>query len=291
MNTPPDAVDKTLDPEILGRWIGREDRATDRLDPAHARRMQATLDQTPSLVDGDPLPPLWHWIYFLEAAPMSDLQTDGHRALGGFLPPVALPRRMWAGGRVTFESDLPLGAAVERVSTISAVKPKHGRSGALCFVTVRHAVSADGAPCIAEEQDIVYREAADPTAPMPTPPAPPGDAAWRETVTPSTALLFRYSALTFNAHRIHYDRPYAREIEGYPALVFHGPLTATLLIRFGLERLGAARPARYAYRGAAPLFDDRPFTLCGRPDGAGGAILWAETPDGGLAMSAELSAA
>ena len=279
----------TLDPEILSRWIGREARASDRLDAAHARRMQSTLDEEPTLAEGDPLPPLWHWIYFLEAVPMRRLGRDGHAARGGFLPPVALPRRMWAGGRVEFREPLPLGAEAERVSTIAKVAPKSGRSGPLCFVTVRHALSVGGGEGVVEEQDIVYREDPDPDAPRPAPPAPPEGAVWRETVTPSTTLLFRYSALTFNGHRIHYDRDYARTIEGYPALVFHGPLTATLLCRFGLARLGAAAPARFAYRGAAPLFDDRPFTLCGKPDGAGGATLWAETPEGGLAMSAELS--
>ena len=278
----------TLDADILARWVGREERAADRLEIEQARRMQATLDAEPDLAAGDPLPPLWHWIYFLETVRMGRLGRDGHPARGGFLPPVALPRRMWAGGRLTFRGPLPLGAEAEKVSTIRAVSPKHGRSGSLCFVTVGHEIVVDGAARVSEEQDIVFREDPAPDAPRPTPPAPPEGAEWRETVTPSTTLLFRYSALTFNGHRIHYDRDYAKAVEGYPALVFHGPLTATLLCRFGLDRLGAAAPARFAYRGAAPLFDDRPFTLCGKPDGAGGATLWAETPEGGLAMSAEL---
>ncbi len=279
----------TLDADVLSRWVGREQRLADALDPAQARRMQMTLDEDATLAPGDALPPLWHWIYFLETAPMRRLGRDGHPARGGFLPPVALPRRMWAGGRMTFPGDLPVGAAAEKVSTIRAVAPKSGRSGSLCFVTVGHEILADGRVAVSEEQDIVFREDPAPGAPRPAAPAAPEGAVWRETVTPSTTLLFRYSALTFNGHRIHYDRDYAREVEGYPALVFHGPLTATLLCRFGLARLGASRPARFAYRGAAPLFDDRPFTLCGKPDGAGGASLWAETPEGGLAMSAELA--
>jgi 3-methylfumaryl-CoA hydratase len=277
----------TLDAEILAQWIGREQQARDLIDARHARRMQATLDMPPALEDGDALPPLWHWLYFLDAVPAGALARDGHPARGGFLPPVALPRRMWAGGRVEFHAPIPLGAVAEKTARILAVKPKHGRSGALCFVTVRHETRVGETLCLSEEQDIVYRDDPAPGAPRPAPPAPPEGAVWRESFVPSTSLLFRYSALTFNAHRIHYDRPYALEVEGYPALVFHGPLTATLLIRFGLERLGAAAPRRFAYRGAAPLFDDAPFTLNGRPEGAG-AALWAETPDGGLAMSAEL---
>jgi 3-methylfumaryl-CoA hydratase len=181
-----------------------------------------------------------------------------------------------------------VGAIAEKTSTILSVKPKTGRSGTLCFVTVGHELRVDGGLCLTEEQDIVYREDAAPGAPRPTPPAPPEGGVWEEIVTPSTTLLFRYSALTFNGHRIHYDRAYAQTVEGYPALVFHGPLTATLLCRFGLARLGAERPLTFSYRGAAPLFDDKPFTLRGRPEGDG-AQLWAETPEGGLAMSAELT--
>ena len=222
--------DAIADPGRLREWIGREREDEDVAHLRHARLMAATVGREgPPLEAGDALPPLWHWIYFLEGSPPARLGRDGHPARGAFLPPVPLANRMWAGGRVDFEAPGPLGAPVRKRSRIVAVDAKRGRSGPLVFVTVRHEVFANGARCIAEEHDIVYRDpppAAGTPAPVTDEP-PPGEV--RRTVEPDTTLLFRYSALTFNGHRIHYDLDYCRRVEGYANLVIHGPLVATLL--------------------------------------------------------------
>ncbi len=274
----------TLDPTILSRWIGKSEETSDYLSVKQARLMQTTMDQAASLEEGDPLPPLWHWIYFPVEVPLGGLGRDGHPKLGGFLPPVALPRRMWAGGRLTFAAPLPLGREARKRSTIKAVNPKEGRSGPLCFVTVEHRYAVDGSDCLIEEHDIVYRADPAPDDPKPDPKQPPEQGAWRERVTPSPVQLFRYSALTFNGHRIHYDRDYCRDVEGYPGLVFHGPLTGTLLAALAERRKGA-RLKSFFFKALAPLFDVEPFTIDGRPEGEG-AELWAETPQGHLAMTA-----
>lgn len=278
--------ERTLDPAVLEKWVGRQERASDVFLVGSARRMQATLDLEPSLQEGDPLPALWHWNYYLNETPQSGLGRDGHPKLGGFLPPVALPRRMWAGGRLTFEAPLPLGATVDKLSTVTGVKLKEGRTGPLCFVTVRHEYSIAGAACMTEEHDIVYREDPDPAAPKPDPAPAPDGATVRESVTPSETMLFRYSALTFNGHRIHYDRSYCREVEGYPGLVFHGPLTGTLLADLAVRSNPGKTLKRFAFRALSPLFDTAAFTIAGKAS-ENGMSLWAETPGGGLAMSAE----
>lgn len=276
----------TLDPDILGQWIGRSETAAEPMAVKPARLMQATLDRPPSLAAGDPLPPLWHLLYFFPVeVPMSGLGRDGHPKLGGFLPPVALPRRMWAGGRYRFEAPLRLGETAERHSTITAVSVKEGRSGPLCFVTVEHRYLSEGRLCVTEEHDIVYREDPSPGAPQPTPKPAPSDGVWRREIRPTPVQLFRYSAITFNGHRIHYDRDYCRDVEGYPGLVFHGPLTGTLLAELAQAESGRDLAA-YSFRALSPLFDTAPFHVAGRPEGAG-ARLWAETPEGGLAMTAE----
>ncbi len=280
------SADRTLDPAILETWVGRQERASDVFLVDSARRMQATLDQQPSLKAGDALPPLWHWIYYLNETPQSGLGRDGHPKLGGFLPPVALPRRMWAGGRLTFEAPLTLGATVDKLSTVTGVRLKDGRTGPLCFVTVRHEYAISGATCMIEEHDIVYREDPDPSAPKPEPAAPPQGATVRESVTPSETMLFRYSALTFNGHRVHYDRSYCRDVEGYPGLVFHGPLTGTLLADLAVRSSDGKVLKKFRFKALSPLFDTAAFTILGKPSDAGLA-LWAETPGGGLAMSAE----
>jgi len=265
----------------LRDWIGRTETREERLAKGPAARMAATLGG--AAPDGN-LPPLWHWLYFLDATPRDELAEDGHARRGVFLPPVDLPRRMWAGGRVAFHAPLPLGGTARRVSTLMRAEEKACRSGPLVFVTLRHEVSlADGTLAVAEEQDIVYREAAGPGIAPPPPPAPVG-APWHRAFTADTVLLFRYSALTFNGHRIHYDRDYAAGHEGYPGLVVHGPLTATLLADLAAER-GAGRLAQFDYRAVSPLFDGETFTLNGRPTGAG-AELWAANAKGGVAMRA-----
>ncbi|MFM7346348.1 MAG: MaoC family dehydratase N-terminal domain-containing protein [Tagaea sp.] len=262
-------------------WIGRTETREERVDPAQALKMAATLDR-PAPRAGDPLPPGWHWMFFNAAEPRAALGPDGHPKRGGFLPPVELPRRMWAGGRLTFHGPLRGGAHAIRHSEILKVESKSGKSGDLVFVTVKHRIEADGALALEEEHDIVYRDAPLPGAAQPSRVNPPSGGEISRTIVPDPTLLFRYSALTFNGHRIHYDQPYATKVEGYPGLVFHGPLTATLLM--GLcEELGGQPLARFSFRGAAPLFDTAPFAIRAKREGSS-ISAWAETPDGALAM-------
>ena len=259
-------------------WVGRRESAEDVIAPGPVARLSATLGRDdPPPRPGDPLPPGWHWLYFLEATPRSALHADGHARRGGFLPPSTLPRRRWAGGRLSFEKPLRVGETARRCSEILSITPKQGRSGELLFVTLRHVISGEDGVALSEEHDIVYREAA--KGEQSPGERPPADAHWRREITPDPALLFRFSALTFNAHRIHYDRDYAVATEGYPGLVVHGPLIAILL----LDLLRREQPGRdlagFDYQAHAPLFDGAPFTLAGTPD-----MLWAERPDGTLAM-------
>jgi 3-methylfumaryl-CoA hydratase len=268
-------------------WIGRSEEAADVLEPARSNALRAALGDGAAGAAGDPLPPLHHWLYFWNVQPPAGLGSDGHPAKGGFLPPVPLPRRMWAGGRLRFAQPLHLGERVSRVSTIRKVAAKSGKSGSLVFVTVEHEVSGEQGVAIIEEQDLVYREAAAPGS-IPGPPA--GDAApsapWRRVVTPDPVLLFRYSALTMNGHRIHYDRPYAIDEEAYPALVVHGPLQATLLADLAARSLG--RPlATFDFRGLSPAFEGAALHVCGEAT-EGGATLWTEQ-GGSKAMSATVT--
>ncbi|MCB1396669.1 MAG: MaoC family dehydratase N-terminal domain-containing protein [Rhodobacteraceae bacterium] len=262
-------------------WIGRHEIRTDTLSAAHCARVAALFDHTTAPALGDPLPPLWHWCFFTPDAPQAQMGADGHPKLGDFLPPIPQPRRMWAGGRLRFLRPLRVGELVTRETEILSITEKTGRQGALVFVTLRHQLSGAEGLAIEEEQDIVYRSPSTTQRPAPGDPAP---AEWRDPVTPDPVMLFRYSALTFNAHRIHYDLPYATGEEGYPALVVHGPLTATLLMAAALRHTGR-RPTGFTFRGLAPLFADAPFALCGTQTGDG-ATLWAEGPGGYTAMSA-----
>lgn len=272
----------------LSDWVGRSECAEDVIAAAPARAAAATFDDmTVGSSEGDALPPLWHWFYFLPSAPRSSLGVDGHPRRGSFMPPVPLPRRMFAGGRLTFRGPLRIGAPASRRSLIADVKLKEGKTGPLAFVTVQHTVSQDGEVCIEEEQEIVYRDAARTPLPAPQPvePPPTRPGAWSRTVTADSVLLFRFSALTFNAHRIHYDRDYAIAEEGYPGLVVHGPLTAMLLS--DLVRRHDPRPiVAYRFRAKAPLFEGAPFRLIGMPEGTT-VHLQAEGPDGTTAMTAE----
>lgn len=277
-------TERTLDPGRLAEWVGRSRSSHDELRPAWASQMAATLGvEQPA--PGDPLAPLWHWIFFHEAVAEGDLGPEGHEELGRFLPPVDLDRRMWAGGRVAFDAPIRIGDEVTKTSTVTEVNLKEGRSGSLCFVTVRHEITANGAVAITEDQDIVYRRKPETNASAPDPIDPPAGGMWEQTVTPSEVMLFRYSALTFNSHRIHYDRDYCRDIEGYPGLIFHGPLAATLLAHLAETGTGQEL-ATFAFRAMAPLFDLAPFTIHGAPT-TDGADVWAATPDGALAMRAE----
>ena len=276
----------------LERWVGRTEQHEDRIDATRLRALLATLDQDPSAVgEGSALPPLAVWTYFNVAAPWHALGPDGHPARGLFLPPVALPRRMWAGGSFEFHDTLRVGEQAQRRSTITQVRAKEGRSGPLVFVSVRHDVAVGERIVVGETQDIVYREAPTPGAPLSTAPEAPTDASFSRTILPDPVLLFRYSALTFNGHRIHYDRPYATEVEGYPGLVVHGPLIATFLLELLRAQYPQARVRRFTFKSLGPLFDIDPFQVAGRQDAPDHFVLWASDAQGRLAMqaSAELA--
>ena len=270
----------------LSRWIGRSESREDAIVAAPLRQLSALLDRDdPEPKAGEPIPPLAHWLYFLDTHRQSELGPDGHARRGEFLPPVPLPRRMWAGSRLEFLRPLALGVDATRKSTIKDVSVKDGRSGTLVFVTVRHEISDARGLAIIDEHDIVYRGEGGATA---APVAAPRDEAWRREVRPDPVLLFRYSAVTFNGHRIHYDHPYVTGAEGYPGLVVHGPLIATLL----LDLLRRNRPdtalRRYSFRAMRPLFDTAPFEVCGAPDDAKrSARLWTRDAEGAITMDAQ----
>ncbi|AZE67460.1 itaconyl-CoA hydratase / mesaconyl-C4 CoA hydratase [Pseudomonas synxantha] len=264
-------------------WIGRSETAPDHLSHNLLKRIAATFGETVP-AEGEAVAPLWQWCFFQDALPESALGSDGHPARGGFLPPADNRNRMWAGGRIEFLQPLRAGEAATRMSTITQVEEKAGRTGSLLFVTVRHDYSQDGRLAIREEQDIVYRE--------PTPPKPgSGDALaqgeWTETVEPTPTLLFRYSAVTFNGHRIHYDYPYVTGTEGYAGLVVHGPLIATLNLRAFCRAHPDATLRRFSYRGIRPLIAPQPFEVGGRLTATGVAELWAGNAEG-LAQTAQV---
>ncbi|MVW70124.1 MaoC family dehydratase N-terminal domain-containing protein [Bordetella sp. 15P40C-2] len=268
---------------IPADWIGSSESVVDNLDVGHAARIAATLGE-PAPAVGDELPALWQWAFFIKPVEADGIGVDGHPARGGFLPPADDRNRMWAGGRVTFHSPLRVGVAAERNSTVIDVREKVGRTGALLFVTVRHHYLQEGALTIEEEQDIVYRQ---PSPPKLTGTEPAPASQWRETIEPSPLLLFRYSAVTFNGHRIHYDHPYVTETEGYPGLVVHGPLIATFMVAAFRQANPDARLDHLSYRGLRPLIAPTPFEVAGRVVEPGQAELWAEC-DGTLAHQAQL---
>ena len=278
----------------LSTWIGRTETTTDTVTAAPVRALAATLDHPAAPVPpGSPLPPLWHWLYFLPAHRQSDVGADGHARRGGFLPPVALPRRMWAGGRFEFRSPLRIGDEVVRTSTIDNVTSKIGRTGRLVFVTVRHEVRAAAAsdPSVVEFHDIVYRAERSPDEVEPSPTPAPTGAPWQREIVPDDVLLFRYSALTFNGHRIHYDRRYVTEVEGYPGLVVHGPLLATLLLDLVRRNAPDTEVTAFRFRAVRPTFDLHPFHVNGSPADDGTVHLWAEDHEGFLTMDATATVA
>jgi 3-methylfumaryl-CoA hydratase len=282
----------TLTPELLAQlqaWQGRSETLHDEITAAPVRNLSATLDRDdPDPVRGTELPPLWHWLYFLPSARQSELGPDGHPKRGGFLPPVPLPRRMWAGGRLQWLAPLRVGDAVERTSRIVSVTHKAGRSGDLLFVLVRHELRNAQGLALTEEHDIVYRPAPRPGDPVPPPQAAPAQAPWSREIVPDDVLLFRYSALTFNGHRIHYDRRYVTEVEGYPGLIVHGPLIATLLVDLARRQRPDARIRSFSFKAVRPTFDLHPFRVSGQPAADGqGAELWAQDHEGWLTMQAQ----
>jgi 3-methylfumaryl-CoA hydratase len=268
-------------------WIGRTQTDSERVCPRLARQLAATFDHPRAPQAGETLPWLWHWALFPSIATQAHLGADGHPQRGGFLPPIPLPRRMWAGSRVRFERPVVVGRVVTRTSQIVDIASKQGRSGQLAFVRLRHELEDSEGPLLSEEQDVVYREAAlEPFAPASSPLAPT-DAGWRRTIVPDPVLLFRYSAATFNAHRIHYDRTYATTQEAYPALVVHGPLTATLLVDLVTCHAPGEDITSFSFKALNPIFDNGPFQLCGRCEPDSGDIrLWAVNDAGVLCVDA-----
>jgi 3-methylfumaryl-CoA hydratase len=317
---------RTLDAATLAnlqRWVGKTETLSDDITTAPLRALSATLDRDDALpMPGTAVPPLWHWLYFLPQHRQSELGPDGHAKRGGFLPPVPLPRRMWAGGRLQWLPDNPLrvGDAVQRISRIASVTHKAGRTGDLLFVLVQHEVHNAKGLALTEEHDIVYRAApqaptlgtgvsslppegalasrggpsalAQPNDPVPSPVPAETGAAWQREIVPDAVLLFRYSALTFNGHRIHYDRRYVTEVEGYPGLIVHGPLIATLLVDLVRRHAPGAFIKSFSFKAVRPTFDLHPFRLNGQPSEDGKTVrLWAEDHEGWLTMqgSAELA--
>jgi len=278
---------EALDLDHLRSWIGRTETHEELLSPWTASAMAATVRN-----DGQPwepgraLPPLWHWCYFLPIAPQNGLGPDGHPARGGFLPPVPLPRRMWAGSQFEFFQPLKLGAPTTKTSEVVEVTLKQGKAGALVFVKVQHEVHAEGALLLREFHDIVYREAPKPGESAP-PQTPPADPAWTVEHLPDAPLLFRYSALTFNSHRIHYDYPYVTQVEGYDDLIVHGPLIATLLLEAAQQNNPGSAVRAYSFKAVRPLTCGKPLRVRGHaPQPDGGVSLWAEDGQGALLMRA-----
>jgi 3-methylfumaryl-CoA hydratase len=273
----------------LTTWIGRSETLDDSIGATPVLALNATLDREPiDAPPGTPLPPLWHWLYFLPRHRQSEIGPDGHAKRGGFLPPVPLPRRMWAGGQFEFRAPVRVGDAVRRTSTIEDVTSKTGRTGTLVFVRVRHDIRCNGAaePAIVEHHDIVYREARKPGDVDPPPQAAEAGAPWQREIVPDDVLLFRYSALTFNGHRIHYDRRYVTEVEGYPGLIVHGPLIATLLMDLLRRHRPDAQVASFRFKAVRPTFDLHPFRVNGAPQPDGSVRLWAQDHEGWLTMDA-----
>ena len=258
----------------LKDWVGRTQATEDLAAPFPVRALAATFDaDDPEPRSGDPLPPLWHWLYFLDAAPQSKIGADGHAERGDFLPPVPLPRRMWAG------SD-----TIGRTSEIKSVEPKSGSTGSMVFVTVKHTISGPRGVSFVEEHDIVYREAAKPGEQPKAPRPAPTDATWTRTIVPDPVLLFRFSALTFNGHRIHYDHPYVTGTEGYPGLIVHGPLLGMLQIELARRANADKIPRSFEFRALSPVFSGPAFSVQARRETDGSVTTWIADPKGGLAQ-------
>ncbi|MDB2324422.1 MaoC family dehydratase N-terminal domain-containing protein [Alphaproteobacteria bacterium] len=274
----------TLDMDHLSTWIGKTEEMQETLSPELVGRFNATLGTDFSVAIGDHAPLLIHLCLAQPTMPADQLGEDGHPRRGGFMPPINLPRRMWAGGEMILAAPLLIGARVTRTSIIDDIKEKQGSTGGLCFVTVRHEISADGEIVLRERQDIVYRDPPDVGGSQPPPSQPASTGAHIRHVDPTSTMLFRYSAITFNGHRIHYDAPYARDVEGYDGLVVHGPMQATFMAQLASEVKGKP-PKRFAYRGKSPLFAGSPFTV-NAAETDDGMSLWTAGTDGPIAMQA-----
>jgi len=269
-----------LDIDHLRQWIGRSEEATDTVTAQLVKGLRATLFQEVGAPKtGDAAPFTVHWCLAQPVFPMSMLGPDGHPTRGGFLPPVPLPRRMWAGGEIEFLQPLRVGDESTRTSRIADVQVKTGSTGTLCFVSVEHSISSPRGIAIRERQDIVYREMTTSTPATAKAPPPPPEAQHRETHVSDPVLLFRYSALTFNGHRIHYDRDYVTKVEGYPGLIFHGPLQATFIIEMAAKLHGGKPPKKFTYRGLQPLFEGSEFSINAN-ETADGMELWTANAEG-----------
>ena len=270
-------------------WIGAREKATDVVSVASLERMSATLDRDdPPWREGDPVPPAWHSMYFPTVARRSGLGPDGHPERGGFLPPVALPRRMFAGARTVYHQPLRAGETIRREGEVVDIQTKTGKSGELVFVLIRYRIFGADGLALDEEHDIVYRDDAAPAKTPSKPDATIAEPDWRRTITSDPVTLFRYSALTFNGHRIHYDRTYATGVEGYPGLIVHGPLIAIHLAELCRDNTDDRSLRRFAFRARRPLFDTAAFEVVGALDGDGnGCRLEALDPEGAVAMTAE----
>jgi 3-methylfumaryl-CoA hydratase len=273
----------------LQDWVGKTEQVKDCIYPTPVRALALTLDQ-PNLAveEGAPLPEIWHWLYFLPMVARSEIGVDGHPRRGGFLPPIALERRMWASGQLTFHRELLIGEEITKASEILKVSEKEGKAGKMVFVTVRHAISSARGVAIDEEQNIVYLPMPKTYASAPPNPAP-ADLEWQESYAVDPVLLFRFSALTFNAHRIHYDINYVADVEKYPGLVVHGPLQALLLLEAARKRNPGQQPARYEFKAVRPLFVFDQLYLGGRSNADGGHDLYAINTDGNMTMQATVS--
>lgn len=272
---------------LLEDAIGNSQSRTEVIGKRQAELLAVTLGKkVPG--EGDALPSCWHWAWFNDALPAAQLGRDGHPKRGGFIPDIPLPRRMWAGGELEFLAPLKIGLETQKRSTIEAIKTRKGGSGELYIVTIGHQLSQGDVLCVNEKQNLVFREDPAPGAPKPDPIVPPQAPDLSEEMLADPVLMFRYSALTFNGHRIHYDVDYARDVEGYPDLVFHAPLTATSLCDIATRLMNEAPVRSFSYRATAPLFCNSPIKLSAKKNGAG-VTAWAETPEGHQAMIASIN--
>lgn len=280
-----------IDIDALQAWVGKQQSQQDVASLSAVAGLSATLDYfEPCAQIGDELPAPWHWLYFLPTAPASAIDHDGHPRRGGFLPPVPLPRRMWASSSLEFKAPIHVGNSIRKLSTIDDVSLKNGSSGQLVFVSVLHETFSNDTLAISEQQQLVYRAAATADDPIPAAKPAPAEAQWQRVINPDPVMLFRYSALTFNSHRIHYDRDYAMNQEHYAGLVVQGPLTATLLLDLLRREMPKAVIKSFSFRGVSPLLDTDTIHLQGRCDGQQ-VQLWALNGNGGLAMTAKATLA
>ncbi len=278
------------DLESLKTWIGKSESVEERAETGRIHGLAALLNKDDIPKEGDPVGPMGHWCYFMPRVPASEIGADGHPARGGFMPPVPLPRRMFGGFRATYHKPLILGKMMRRDARIADIQVKEGRTGTLLFCTVHYEFFGEDGLALEEDHDYVYRgnpsaDAKDGSGSSGKTSSAPNDHTWSKEIVPDPVMLFRYSAVTFNGHRIHYDRKYVTEVEGYPALIVHGPLIATLLAELALENNPGCAFRHFDFQARAPLFDNAPFTVAGKPT-AEGCSLWSTTPAGGYSARA-----